>query len=143
MRTITLSINKLLSSSLGNKSDTVGVFASGLCMLHCLATPFFFLASACNLSCCSTAPIWWQWIDYAFLGISFFAILQSTKTMTKNWVKNGLWINWIFLFLVIMNVQLQYVHLAENIKFLPAFTLVFLHTYNMRYCKCESKECCS
>ena len=60
------------------KSDTIGVLSSGLCMIHCLATPFFFVATACSATCCSGAPLWWQWLDYFFLIISFIAVRHST-----------------------------------------------------------------
>ena len=34
----------------------------------------------------------------------------------------------------------QEVH--QNIKFIPAFLLIGFHLYNMKYCQCESNECC-
>ncbi len=80
-------------------------------------------------------------MDYVFLGISFLAIRAASKSSTKQWVIQGLWINWAMLLFIIINWKLEWLQLAENIKFIPAFALVFLHTYNMRYCRCE-KECC-
>ena len=65
------------------KSDALGAIASGLCILHCLATPFFFIASACSLSCCNNAPLGWQWMDYVFLGISFIAIKYASNKKFK------------------------------------------------------------
>ena len=41
MSSIQLSIKTLTT-----KSDLWGAFASGLCLIHCLATPFIFLAQA-------------------------------------------------------------------------------------------------
>ena len=137
---INISIKKVILERLSLKSDTIGAFASGLCMLHCLATPFFFIASACTSSCCNNAPIWWQWVDYLFLGISFFAIRQASKSSTKHWVVQGLWISWVILFFLIINIKLELLYLPANFKFIPAFALVFLHVYNMRYCQCE-KDC--
>ena len=124
------------------QSDTIGALASGLCMIHCLATPFFFIASACSASCCNSAPLWWQWMDYFFLFISFFAIIQATRATKNEWVTYGLWTSWVALFLLIFNIKFGWVNLAENLKFIPAFTLVGLHLYNMRYCQCDSNECC-
>ena len=138
---INVSIKKIIFEPLYSKSDTVGAFASGLCMLHCLSTPFFFIASACTSSCCSNTPLWWQWMDYLFLGISFFAIQQATKSSTKEWIVQALWLSWIGLFFTVINTNLEWVKLHSNIKFIPAFLLVVLHVYNMRYCRCE-KECC-
>jgi len=76
-------------------ADLIGAGASTLCTIHCLATPFLFLASTCTKSCCSAAPSWWLWIDYAFLLISFFAIYKSTRITSKFWIKPTLWMSWI------------------------------------------------
>ena len=141
IKMISISIKRFAVDSELFKSDALGAIASGLCILHCLATPFFFIASACSLSCCNNAPLWWQWMDYVFLGISFFAIKYATKSSAKDWVVQGLWISWVSLFFTILNVKMEWIHLAENLKFIPAFALVGLHMYNMRYCQCE-KECC-
>ncbi len=141
IRAINISINKLISDHLKISSDAMGAFASGLCILHCLSTPIFFIASACSSSCCSNTPFWWQWMDYLFIGISFFAIRTASKSSTKQWVIQGLWISWAVLLFFIINLKLELFYLVENLKFVPAFALVFLHTYNMRYCRCE-KECC-
>ena len=141
IKMISISMKKFAVDSELFKSDALGAIASGLCILHCLATPFFFIASACSLSCCNNAPLWWQWMDYVFLGISFIAIKYATKSSAKDWVVQGLWISWGSLFFTILNVKMEWIHLAENIKFIPAFALVGFHMYNMRYCQCE-KECC-
>ncbi|GIS54160.1 hypothetical protein Ct9H90mP29_12020 [bacterium] len=81
-------------------------------------------------------------MDYFFLFISFFAIIQATGSTTNEWISYGLWTSWVALFLLIFNIKFGWVNLAENLKFIPAFTLVGLHLYNMRYCQCDSNECC-
>tara|TARA_A100001037_G_C15124133_1_gene625329 strand:+ start:1417 stop:1842 length:426 start_codon:yes stop_codon:yes gene_type:complete len=140
INTLNIYIEKLISEPLKLNSDTIGALASGLCMAHCIATPFFFIASACSSSCCDNSPIWWQWLDYFFLFISFFAINQSTKSRNNEWIKFGLWISWTGLFLSILNVKFGWIYLAENVKYIPAFMLVALHMYNMKFCQC--KDCC-
>ena len=132
---------KLRLNRLNLKSDTIGAFASGLWMMHCIATPFFFIVSACSSSCCAETPLWWRWLDYAFLIISFFAIVQTNKSSNNHWMKISLWISWAALFFLITNLKFGWIHLEENLKFIPAFALVFFHVYNMRYAQCE-KECC-
>ena len=141
IRMINLSIKRFSVDSELLKSDAIGAIASGLCILHCMATPIFFIASACSLSCCNNAPLWGQWMDYVYLGISFFAIKYATKSSSKDWVVQGLWVAWVTLFIAILNIKMEWIHLAENIKFIPAFALVGLHMYNIRYCRCK-KECC-
>ncbi len=133
---------ELISDSSKVNFDRIGAIASTLCMLHCLATPIFFMASICSSSCCVNTPVWWQVIDYIFLAISFFSILQATSTPGKTWVSTGLWINWFLLFFIIINLNTGWFQLMENIKFIPAMGLVGLHFYNMKYCKCSENECC-
>ena len=105
IKMISISMKKFAVDSELFKSDALGAIASGLCILHCLATPFFFIASACSLSCCNNAPLWWQWMDYVFLGISFFAIKYATKSSSKDWVVQGLWVAWVALFIAILNIK--------------------------------------
>ena len=112
IKAINVSVKKIIFETLNIKSDTIGAFARGLCMVHCLATPFFFIA-----------------------------IKQASKSSTKHWVVQGLWFSWLTLFFLILNIKLELLHLPPNFKFFPAFMLVFLHVYNMRYCQCE-KDCC-
>ncbi len=142
VKLINLSISRVLKQNSNINSDALGAFASGLCMLHCLATPIFFIVSACSSSCCNNAPLWWQWMDYLFLGISFFAIRQASKTSTKEWVVQGLWISWFALLFFIINAKFTWFYIMPNMKFLPAFALVFLHIYNMKFCRCSADKCC-
>ena len=127
------------------KPDTLGACASALCMLHCMATPVLFLvaATSCSQSCCSAAPLWYQSLDYFFALLSFFAVLQSTKSSTAKWIKYGLWISWIALLIVILNVNFfQWIYLSQNIKFIPSLILIGLHLYNQKYGQCLENDCC-
>lgn len=125
------------------KPDNVGALASTLCMIHCLATPFIFIAQSCSATCCATAPDWWKWIDYFFLTISFFAVYQSTQTTSKNWMKIALWISWIALSLVILNERFVFIHLPKLVTYIVASSLVILHLYNRKYCQCKNDKCCT
>ena len=141
INTLNIYIEKLIFETFKIKSDSIGALASALCMAHCIATPFFFIASACSASCCNNSPLWWQWLDYCFLIISFFAITQATKSTKYDWIKLGLWISWAGLFLSILNVKFMWLYMNSNVKFIPAFTLVVLHVYNMKFCQCK-EQCC-
>jgi len=122
------------------KSDVLGVLASGLCLIHCIATPFIFVAQTCSASCCSVAPTWWSTIDYVFLGISFFAIYWSVQNTSKNWIKYALWINWVVLLFVILNEKIGVIHIDELAVYVPALCLVGLHLYNQKYCQCNDRK---
>tara|TARA_Y100000766_G_scaffold276673_1_gene281136 strand:- start:59 stop:472 length:414 start_codon:yes stop_codon:yes gene_type:complete len=124
------------------KSDTIGVLSSGLCMIHCIATPFFFVATACSATCCSAAPSWWQWLDYFFLIVSFVAVRYSTISTNSRLTEIGLWVSWIGLLIFILNAKFLWFNISPNAKFIPAFTLIGFHLYNRMYCQCEQKSCC-
>jgi len=123
-------------------ADLLGALASGLCMIHCIATPFLFIAQTCSATCCEAAPNWWSWLDYAFLVISFIAVWQTGKTSSKNWVKYALWISWVLLLVTIINEKLILIALPEAAIYLPALALVALHFYNLKYCQCKTNGCC-
>lgn len=116
------------------KPDSIGVFASGLCLIHCLATPFLFVAKACSITCCGSAPIWWVLFDYLFLVIAFFAIYFIAKKDAMAWIKLALWASWFLLLAVLINGQLQLVLIPKYLTHLPAISLICLHLYNIRSC---------
>lgn len=125
------------------KVDYVGAFAGSLCLVHCLATPFIFIAKSCTVTCCSDTPLWWSMIDYVFLIISWFAIYKSTKKSKKNWVKVALWMNWVLLFGVLVNERLEWIPLAKEVIYIPSLLIVILHLYNLKYCQCANETCCT
>ncbi len=126
------------------KFDLLGASASSLCLIHCLATPFLFVAEASvahHHHGHGDTPLWWSVIDIVFIVISFFAVYFSSKTTSKNWVKYGLFASWALLTLIILNEKIEGVHLAEEWVYLPALSLVGLHLYNRKYCQCEDDAC--
>lgn len=125
------------------KPDSIGAIASTLCLIHCIATPFIFIAQSCSMTCCNGAPTWWGFIDYFFLIISFFAIYRSTQTTSKNWIKTSLWLCFLLLFIVIANEKYAWFYLDENFIYVPAIALVVLHLYNKKYCQCNQGKCCT
>jgi len=122
--------------------DILGTFASSLCLIHCVATPFIFMAYTATAGCCETAPIWWKFLDYFFLIISFYAILLSTKATTIDWIKPLLWLNWFLLMSIIMNEKLELFLLPEALIYIPSISLMGLHLYNKKYCNCNKNKCC-
>lgn len=135
-------LNSINISIKNIKVDSLGALVSGLCMLHCLATPIFFIASACSAACCNFAPTWWQSLDYIFLVISLFALIQASRNSNSLLVPWGLLASWLGLCFFILNAKFGWISVHQNIKFIPAFLLIGFHLYNMKYCQCESNECC-
>ncbi|MCH2224685.1 MAG: MerC domain-containing protein [Crocinitomicaceae bacterium] len=125
------------------KSDTIGIMASTLCMIHCIATPFIFLAKTCSDACCSASPTWWKSMDVLFLSISLLAVYQTAKNTSKIWVKYAMWLSWGLLMIIIGNEQQQLFPLFENAIYIPALSLTALHFYNFKYCRCTNNSCCT
>ena len=123
--------------------DRIGIIASSLCMIHCIITPFIFVAKACTEICCAETPFWWQIIDYFFLIISFAAIYFITKNNKSIWFKILFWLPWVVLFLTILNHSFVVIQIPKNFIYIPAMIIVILHLYNLKYCKCQDENCCA
>ena len=134
--------NFQLVKTINSKSDIFGVVASGLCMVHCLATPLIFVVQACTKSCCEAGPWWWSFVDYLFLVISLIAIYYSAKSTSLKWMPFVLYLSWGLLALLIFHERFPYFEIPHVMVYLPAFSLVFLHLYNRKYCVCEKDKCC-
>ena len=133
-------------SSIANtsRSDTLGAFASGLCLAHCVATPFIFVAHA-GVSTHGhghASPQWWGFIDIFFLVVSFLAVVWSARKSSKKWIGYLLVASWLGLAFVVLNEKAGWLHLLEEAIYLPALALVGLHLYNRRYCQCSNEGCC-
>lgn len=125
------------------KPDLIGAIASGLCLIHCAATPFLFIAKACSVTCCADSPAWWQAVDYLFLVISFVAILYATKKSSKKWMKIALWSSWVVLLSTILSETFEAGLFPKTFIYIPALAIVGLHFYNYKYCKCADNSCCA
>ncbi|MDW7693975.1 MerC domain-containing protein [Flammeovirgaceae bacterium SG7u.111] len=127
-----------------NKSDFLGTIASSICLVHCLATPFIFVAEASmHHHHHGDSPFWWQMIDLAFLIISFAAVYWSAKNSSRKWMKSALYASWIALAFILVNEKLALFHLMEELIYLPAIGLIGLHLYNRKYCQCADETCCA
>ena len=129
--------------SILQKPDVLGATASVLCIIHCLATPLIFIAHTCAVGGCKSVPNWWGSLDYVFLVVSFFAIKQSIKNSSKSNIKFALGLNWVVLFLLILNETFSWFYLPETVTHVVALLLALLHLYNLRYCQCKNEACCS
>jgi len=125
-----------------SSSDIIGASASAMCFIHCLVTPFLFVAYSNTVIIENTYPWWWGILDIVFLLISLFAVYWSTYNTSKQFVKYTFWTLWILLSLIIINEKWEIVHVAEVFIHLTTLGLVFLHFYNRRYCQCENDKCC-
>ena len=124
-----------------NNSDTIGVFTSLVCSIHCFATPILFVAQSGLLSS-NIQPLWWESINYIFIALSFIAVYYSAKNTSENIMKPILWVCWLFFVSVILNEMIELTRIPELFSYVSAFSLAFVHVYNLKYCKCQ-EECCN
>lgn len=124
-----------------NNSDHLGVIASGLCMLHCLATPILFLSQASLAA--HEVPVLWSMLNHIFLIVSFFAVYRSAKNSSNLYVKVFLFIAWVCLAGLILNEEFEIFSAAEAYTYLSAISLCALHIYNLNYCTCKDDGCCT
>lgn len=121
--------------------DKIGIVSSALCMIHCIGTPFIFFAKACQTTCCSDAPLWWLIIDYIFLVISFIAIYYTTKKKINAWLNKFFWASWITLFFAVIEHSFSLSLVPNYFIYIPAFLIILLHFYSLKYCKCLEESC--
>ncbi len=125
------------------KPDTIGVLASTLCVLHCIATPLLFIAQAGVAHTNTMALSWWRSLDYVFLAISFFAVYRATHVSSKKYMKVALWSSWSALAATILNEKLELFPIPEVVIYAVTIVLIVLHLYNLNYCQCKTDHCCT
>ncbi|MFK7934800.1 MAG: MerC domain-containing protein [Saprospiraceae bacterium] len=126
-----------------NPSDLFGALASSLCVIHCVATPLIFVVQASAIRCSEIGPWWWRILDYLFLVVSIFAIYQSADKTSLAWMPKTMYIAWGVLAFLIINTTFHVLPIPHLLVYLPAFSLVFLHLYNRKYCRCATTKCCA
>jgi len=90
----------------------------------------------------STAPGWWQPLNFAFLFLSFLAIYRSIQNSSNQLVKVMFFVFWTLLAFLLISEEFEILHLPEAITYATGFSLAFLHIYNKKYCQCDDEECC-
>ena len=123
-------------------SDYVGASASGLCLIHCIATPILFLSQASLISISNEMLFLWQSLNFLFLAISFIAIYYSVKNSSNSYVKILLFLSWLTLSSLILIELFEILSIAEFYTYIAAISLSILHIYNLNYCRCEDDSCC-
>lgn len=136
---------QITTINFNKSSDSWGAIASALCLAHCVLTPFLFIAQAHTHveGHHESGPVWWGFIDYLFLAISFFAIRHSAKHTNLAWMPAALYTSWALLALYIVCEKYHLLHLSHELVYIPALSLVFLHLYNQRNNRLKKEdECC-
>lgn len=82
-------------------------------------------------------------MDYLFLVVSIIAIHHSAKMTALQWMPKAMYIAWGVLAFLIVNKSFHALPIPHLLIYVPAFSLVFLHLYNRKYCRCQEDTCCT
>ena len=77
------------------------------------------------------------------LFISFIAIYHSVKNSTNRFIRIFLYLFWLVLSGLIINESLEIFSIPEAATYFSASSLICLHIYNLRYCRCDDEDCCA
>lgn len=132
---------QLVTNTFNNRSNLFGALASGLCLIHCLATPLLFIAHTAASDHHHHHDHhdigWWSSLDFAFLAISIVAVYYSAKNSSLKWMPIALYASWMVLALIILNEKMHLLHLPHEVIYIPTISLIGLHLYNRKYCNCD------
>ncbi len=125
------------------RSDVLGILSSSLCLIHCLITPFIFIAQVEMQSYSNGWSFWWTIMNFKFIILSFFAVYFSTKNTSKKNIRPFFWVFWGLLSLATINEEFELYHIPEVYTYAPAVALILTHFYSLKYCQCKNDACCS
>ncbi len=113
-----------------NPGDFIGVGASSICLVHCLATPLLISLGATFIA----GPA----ITYLFIIVSFFAIFKATEDTRSIRIALFLWVSfWGFLFSALFHDEYHWLRYA---MYLFSVLIIVGHILNMRHCRFCEKE---
>jgi len=115
-------------------SDKIGIVASVLCLIHCLALPIAFTLSADTLYLVEhEMPI----VDYIFAGIALFAAVLSARKTSDPKIKAAFAVGWG---LFILGVLFHHHYIMVYLLHLGSLVLIVTHYKNIRNCRVNLKK---
>jgi chromate transport protein ChrA len=127
-----LQIIKKLSSQ---SADILGISASLLCMIHCLAFPvmislgYIFKFSDDH----DHVHEHWHWMDYFFVFLAIWAVYNAAKNTHSKRIKIALWIAVLFFSIAILLHDINPFMIVISIG--ASLALVIIHIINWKYHK--------
>ena len=118
-----------------NHSDILGAAASGLCTIHCIVTPFLFVATPLMEETAQGhvhGSNIWEALNYIFLVLSFIAVWHSTRHSDLPIIKWVLWISWLTLALGLLTDQMG-LPSGRWLMYIGSISLIVAHLYNFFY----------
>ncbi|MET3129686.1 lipid-A-disaccharide synthase-like uncharacterized protein [Arcicella rosea] len=120
--------------------DYLGIAGSGICLVHCLATPIVmfvktFYETKMDISSHEGIHYW----DYLFLTICFIAVYFTTKEATSSKITIAFWSFFVlFACSILFEEDFKYLNL---VGYFSSIALIITHLVNLRNCKkCHIKN---
>jgi cell division protein FtsW (lipid II flippase) len=125
---------------LSNRSaDMMGISASVLCMIHCLAFPvmislgYMVKYSDTHDHDHDHEHFHWHWMDYFFIALAIWAVYNAAKNTHSKRIKIALWIAVIIFSIAILLHEWNPVMIAVSIA--ASLALIIIHIINWKYHK--------
>lgn len=123
-----------------NRYDYLGIASSGICLVHCLATPIIMAVQGyykVNLSLThgKGIPYW----DYLFLSTCFLAVYFTTKEAISQKIIIAFW-SFFILFAIAILFEEDFKYL-DILGYISSIGLIITHLLNILNCrKCQTKN---
>lgn len=115
-------------------SDKIGITASILCLIHCLALPIIFTVSAETLH---LAQHEMPFVDYIFAIIALVAAVLSARKTTDPKVKIAFAVGWSLFIVGVLFHENPYLFITLHIG---SVILIITHLKNIRSCRINHKK---
>lgn len=114
------------------------MLAATVCMIHCLVTPFFFVAKPLLVPIEGSHMVhpsgWWEALDYVFLTIGLLAVVFATRASSPRWLVFGLWISW---FCLAVGIHLEDQVVGKFLLYGGSLILILHHAFHYKFCKAD------
>ena len=119
-----------------NRSDVLGITASGLCAIHCALTPLIFAVKPVLQNTVSghghSHGHWWSLFDVLFLILSLVAVYFSSKHTKNKTIKWVLWVAWAIFSLGLLSEFIEFPN-GIWLMYIGSFALIITHFINHRF----------
>lgn len=119
--------------------DYLGIFGSGLCLLHCLATPVLIFTRPYFQEKVSNGVENHYW-DYLFLLVCFVAVFSTTLHLESKKIATSFWLFFVpFAISILFEEDFKYL---DFVGYGSSIGLIVTHLINIKHCKkCQTKNC--
>ena len=121
---------------LSNQSaDIMGISASVLCMIHCLAFPVMislgYMVKYSDDHDHVHDHIHWYWMDYFFIALAIWAVFNAAKNTHSKRIKIALWIAVSIFSIAILLHEFDSMMILVSVA--ASLALVIIHIINWKY----------